>query len=131
GRGDKSDRRKARGLEFISGSRNSRERFVVIEIEKFAFVLSVKSGHEFLSDPFTRAPGAFMKITVTHDFIAARLEIAQPGNKILVLGCAPFPVIIRYNQKRSSTNAGVLQCLDNSGRCLSCAWRNIVNRNYK
>src|SRR5207253_6400830 len=64
GRRHKSNRRKARGFEFITRFRNARESFLVIKIEKFAFVSSVKSRHEFFPDSFARAPRAFMKITV-------------------------------------------------------------------
>src|SRR5207237_10868522 len=97
--GDESKRGKTRGFKFITGLNDSGESFLVIQVEEFAFVASVNSGHEFFRDPFVGAPWPLVKVTVNHNLVTARFKIAQPGDKSWVPCGASLAVIIGHHQK--------------------------------
>ena len=97
-RSDETARLKSERTEFISCCRDALQSFLITQVVKLAFVLGIKSGHEFIAQSFLCLVRAFVKIPVNHDFVPVRFQRSKPRDKFAVSGEQPLMVIIRHDK---------------------------------
>ncbi len=84
-RRDETARRQSRGDKFISRPSDSAKCFVVVEIIKFAFVIGIKPGQEFLARILAVSTRSLMKIAMDHNLVSLRFQILKPADKSAIL----------------------------------------------
>src|SRR4029453_3152494 len=90
--------------KFISRRCNSVQRFIVVQVVKFTFLLRVKSREELVVKTLFCTARALVKIPVNDNFMTVRFQASQPGHKLLVSREQPLMMIIRDDEKRTNTH---------------------------
>src|SRR4029077_19659863 len=91
--------------ELISCCGDAPQSFLVAQIVELPFVLSIKSGHEFVAQSFFFLRRAFVKKTVDHDFVSVRFQRSEPCHEFSVLGERSLVMIIRHHKNRTNAHA--------------------------
>ncbi len=89
------------------------ERFVITEIEEFAFIRRVHARDDFGAGVFIFAPRALMKESVNRNLVSVRGQFVQPGTKTGVGQGAPLSMVIRNDEKRADANPAVREFREN------------------
>ena len=100
----KTSRLKTVRAELVARACNATQSLVITQIVKLAFVLRVKSCHEFVAQSFFRTTRTLVKITVDDDFMTLRFQTPQPRHKLPAFCEQSLMVKIGHHKERTNAH---------------------------
>src|SRR5262249_20772250 len=130
-RGNKATGLQPNRAKFVASPHDPAQRFLVIKIIKLALVLCVEPRKQPRLHGLVGAALPLMEIAVNDNFMSSRFEVAQPGNKLSILACPAFMMVIRYDQKRAITDSTATKHVNDLLDYCAIGWCDVVNRHHE